>query len=136
MGSPRSQFDNSQFENLKVVVVETYCQNRKPFQTPQLFILKDKHLYLRTPRQSEKARRILNNPNIRIAPSDYSGKPKGEWQVATAKVHDDASMRWVNKAMNQAFGWSRIMALFREWIRRGCKGIDYVVIEVDFMAST
>ena len=122
----------SQFENLKVVVVETYCESHKPFQTPQLFVFKDDHLYLRTPKHSGKAQRILKNPKIRVAPSDYSGKPKGEWRDAIAKVHNDETMRWVNQAMNRTFGWNRVLALFAEWIKRGCKGMEYVVIEVDF----
>lgn len=124
----------NQFKNLKVIIVETYCENHKPFQTPQLFILNDECLYLRTAKASGKAQRILKNPHIKVAPSDYSGKPKGEWRNAIAKVHNDKAMRWVNKAMNRTFGWSRILALFMEWLKRGGRGIDYVVIEVDFSA--
>ena len=83
-------------------------------------------LYMRTPAQSAKVKRIRNNPHVRLVPSDVRGKPIGEWVDGEARLIEAAEAEWVNQLVKRKYG------LFKRLIdiRSRLKGTQYVVIAV------
>jgi PPOX class probable F420-dependent enzyme len=97
----------SQFTDHKVLTLETYKKNGEGVKTPLLFVERDGVLYMRTPQQSWKVKRINNNPQVRIVPSDMSGNPQGTWVAGQAQVFHESEMAWVNELSKQKYGWTK-----------------------------
>ena len=103
----------SQFTDQKVVTLETYKKNGEAVWTPLLFIAHEGTLYMRTPLQSWKVKRISNNPQVRIVPSDWQGHPQGVWVEGYAEVYQASEMAWVNELSKQKYGLIRRLMDFR-----------------------
>lgn len=116
----------AQFSAQRYVNLETYRKSGQGVRTPLWFIEQQGVLYMRTPAQSAKVKRIRNNPHVRIAPSDLRGNPKGIWIDGEATLIEAAQAEWVNQLVKRKYG------LFK-WlidIRSRFKGTQYVVIAV------
>ena len=66
--------------------LETYRKSGSPVRTPVWFLIEDGALYVHTDDSTGKVKRIRRNPNVRIAPSHFRGKPKGEYVDALAEM--------------------------------------------------
>ena len=85
------------FNGQRVVNIESYKKNGEPKRTPVIFARKNGKLYFHTAVKSYKARRIIRNPHVRVAPSTFRGDPKGAWMdatVATAEGKEASGARW------------------------------------------
>ena len=116
----------------KVIVIESYDQQHA-FQTPMLFVEHEERYYVRALSGSEKVQRMMNNADVRVSASDYSGQPKSDWFKAVAVVHDEKEMKWVANIMRKEFGLGCSMVLFREWIKRGFRSQKCVVVEIQIV---
>jgi PPOX class probable F420-dependent enzyme len=108
------------------VNLESFRKNGQGIRTPLWFVEAQGVLYMRTPAQSVKVKRIRNNPRVRIVPSDMRGNPKGVWIDGEATLIEAAEAEWVNQLVKRKYG------LFK-WlidIRSSLKGTQYVVIAV------
>lgn len=76
----------SQFANNRYIVFETFKRNGEGIKTPVWFVEQGGKLYVWTITSSGKARRIRNNPQVRIAPSTARGHAKADWLAGTAHV--------------------------------------------------
>lgn len=115
-----------QFDNQRFTVLETYRKNGTAVRTPLLFIIHRNRLYMRTAAHTYKVKRIQNNPNVRVAPSTFKGKPIGNWLEGQAKIYDSADMQWVNALSKHRNGWFKRLIDLRNRFR----DVQFVVIEV------
>jgi PPOX class probable F420-dependent enzyme len=116
----------ARFANQRYVNLESFRKNGQGIRTPLWFVEAQGVLYMRTPAQSVKVKRIRNNPRVRIVPSDMRGNPKGVWIDGEATLIEAAEAEWVNQLVKRKYG------LFK-WlidIRSSLKGTQYVVIAV------
>jgi PPOX class probable F420-dependent enzyme len=103
----------NQFAGQKVVSLESYKKSGEAVRTPLLFVAHEGVLYMRTPLQSWKVKRIRNNPRVRIAPSDMQGKVRGTWVEGQAEIYHESEMAWVNKLSKQKYGLTKRLMDFR-----------------------
>jgi PPOX class probable F420-dependent enzyme len=64
-------------QNQYTVLLTTYRRDGTPVGTPVNIAVEGDHAYVRTWDTAWKMRRMLNNPNVTIAPSTLSGTPTG-----------------------------------------------------------
>lgn len=116
----------AQFSAQRYVNLETYRKSGQGVRTPLWFIEQQGVLYMRTPAQSAKVKRIRNNRHVRLVPSDVRGKPIGEWVDGEATLIEAGEAEWVNQLVKRKYG------LFKRLIdmRSRLKGTPYVVIAV------
>ena len=116
----------ARFANQRYVNLESFRKNGQGIRTPLWFVETQGVLYMRTPAQSAKVKRIRNNPHVRIVPSDMRGNPKGVWIDGEATLIEAAEAEWVNQLVKRKYG------LFKRLIdiRSRLKGTQYVVIAV------
>jgi hypothetical protein len=123
----------NQFRDQKVVTLETYKKSGKAVQTPLLFVAHEGVLYMRTPMQSWKVKRIRNNAQVRIVPSDRHGNPQGSWVAGRAEIYHESEMAWVNELSKQKYGLVKgLMDLRNRLLGRAGK---FAVIAVRFPNS-
>ena len=116
----------AQFSVQHYVNLETYRKGGQGVRTPLWFIEQGGVLYMRTPAQSAKVKRIRNNPRVRIVPPDMRGNPKGIWIDGKATLIEAAEAEWVNQLVKRKYGLlKRLIDL-----RSRFKGTEYVVIAV------
>jgi PPOX class probable F420-dependent enzyme len=116
----------TQFSAQRYVNLETYRKNGQSVRTPLWFVEQRGVLYMRTPAQSAKVKRIHNNPHVRIVPSDVRGNPRGVWIDGNAQIIDAAEAEWVNQRVKQKYGLLKRLID----IRSRLKGTQSVVIAV------
>ena len=116
----------ARFANQRYVNLESFRKNGQGIRTPLWFVEAQGVLYMRTPAQSAKVKRIRNNPRVRIVPSDMRGNPKGIWIDGEATLIEAAEAEWVNQLVKRKYG------LFKRLIdiRSRLKGTQYIVIAV------
>src|SRR5437667_12309581 len=61
----------------RYLVIEPYRKNGDPVRTPVWFVEHQGLIYVRTNRDTGKAKRIPLNPHVRLAPSTARGIPRG-----------------------------------------------------------
>ncbi len=81
---------------------------------------------MRTPAASAKVRRIRNNAQIRVVPSDMRGNPIGEWINGESQLIPAAEAEWVNSLVKRKYGLLKRLIDLRSRLR----GTEYVVIAV------
>jgi hypothetical protein len=69
----------------KHIALETYRKSGEAVRTPVWCMVDNGLLYVVTRSHTGKVKRIRNNPKVRVAPSSFSGEPKGEWAEGTAR---------------------------------------------------
>lgn len=76
----------------KYVALVTYRRSGAEVFTPVWVAVVDDRLVMQTGRRTGKARRIRNNPRVRLAPSNSLGRPRGEFADAIAREITDARL--------------------------------------------
>lgn len=66
-----------QFLNKEYITLETYKRSGKVVSTPVWFVIDDDRIYIRSYANSGKVKRMRNNPNVKVTPSDALGRPQG-----------------------------------------------------------
>ena len=118
------------FAGQKYLNLETVKKNGQSVQTPVWFAAdpsasldsSNAKLYVYTIGVSGKVKRIRNNPNVRIAPCDMSGKVTGDWVAAEAEiVAGDEARRGMGLLNRKYLPWKQLLdffALFRALFTR------------------
>ena len=94
-----SILDGHQFLSLT-----TYRQNGEAVTTPVWFAQVDNQLYLMTMLASGKAKRIMNNPRVTIAPCDRMGTLLGPSMEAVAHVVSEDRRSVADAALAAKYG--------------------------------
>jgi PPOX class probable F420-dependent enzyme len=114
------------FSRQRYVNLESFRKNGQGIRTPLWFVEAQGVLYMRTPAQSAKVKRIRNNPRVRIVPSDMRGNPNGEWINGEARLIPAEETERVNQLVKRKYGLLKRLIDIRSWL----KGTKYMVIAV------
>lgn len=99
--------DNSRLEELakhKYINLETYRKNGQPVSTPVWFMIDNGLVYVVTSADTGKAKRLRNNPAVRIMPSGFRGEPKGEWIEGKARFAEGAEAERAIQLRKKKYG--------------------------------
>jgi len=94
----------SPFLDEKYLNLETYKKNGQAIRTPVWFVIDSGILYVATPSTTGKIKRLNNNKNIRIVPSNMKGTPKGDWVDATAYFANESESSQAIKLRKKKYG--------------------------------
>ena len=98
----------AQFKNQAYMNLETFRKNGEGVKTPVWFVQEGNIFYVRTGEESWKVKRLRNNPQVNIVPSNNSGGPLGEWVPMMAElVKDPALDQEVNQMFNRKYGMQK-----------------------------
>lgn len=118
------------FPNQKYIVIETYRKSGIGVKTPVWFVEDDGLFWVVTRQKTGKVKRIKNNPNVNIAFSSYSGKPKSEWHSGVATIVTGDIEKKIIQKRDKKYGlMAKIIGIFSS--RKG----QYVVFSVRIDSS-
>ncbi|MFX1346998.1 MAG: PPOX class F420-dependent oxidoreductase [Promethearchaeota archaeon] len=73
----------------KYISLKTYKKNGDLIATTVWFVEDSNKIYIVTLQGRYKFKRIVNNPDVKIAPASMRGKPKGEYFDGLARILSD-----------------------------------------------
>jgi len=98
----------------KYINLETYRKNGHPVSTPVWFMIDNGLVYVVTSADTGKAKRLRNNPVVRIMPSGFRGEPKGEWIEGKARFAEGAEAEHAIQLRKKKYGMqARLAGMFR-----------------------
>jgi PPOX class probable F420-dependent enzyme len=89
------------WSRFKTMRLETRKRDGSWVATPVSLVAGDGRLFLRSYRQSGKAKRLRNFPDVRAAPSSFLGKPKGTAVPGVARLLDERESAAVRKLLRR-----------------------------------
>lgn len=104
-------------EDERYVRLSTFRKSGEAVPTPVWFARLDDSLYVVTGRDTGKAKRIRNNPDVVLAPSDFRGRPKGPDMRAVARLTDEQKGGAADQALRRKYGWQYRVFEFVENLR-------------------
>ena len=84
LSSPESFSKLAAFRHSRVLSLESYKKSGVAVRTPVVFAEENGKLYFQTALKAWKARRVMRNSFVRVAPSTFRGEIKGDWVNASA----------------------------------------------------
>jgi hypothetical protein len=97
----------ARFSGEKYLNLESYRKNGKAVRTPMWFAESGGALYVYSLASAGKVKRITNNPRVRVVPSGFRGKPRGEWVDARARILDADGASRGHALLTQKYGWRK-----------------------------
>jgi uncharacterized protein len=122
MPDPIAQFANAKYLNL-----ETFRKTGVGVRTPVWFAQEITIFYIYTLPDAGKAKRIRNNPKVRVAPCDMRGNLHGAWVDARARICEAAEAAHGQELLRRKYGWMKIIGDFFSRLR----GRTQIVIAID-----
>jgi uncharacterized protein len=93
-------------EGYRYLDLTTFRKSGIPVLTTVLFAVANEKIYVWTPKDSGKVKRVRNNPAVRIAPSIRLGRPLGPTGAASARILSVSEhMREAQSVTEREFGW-------------------------------
>jgi uncharacterized protein len=86
-----------------VVVLTTFRMDGSPVGTPVNVAVADGRAYVRTWASSAKAKRIAQNPSVRVGPSTYRGTATGPATAALARALTGSEARAAGRLIDRKF---------------------------------
>ena len=117
----------AQFANAKYLNLETFRKTGVGVRTPVWFAQERSTFYVYTLPDSGKAKRIRNNPKVRVAPCDMRGNLRGAWVDARARICDGPEAARGQELLRRKYGWMKIVGDFFSRMR----GRTQIVIAID-----
>ena len=102
----------------KYINLETFRKNGQGVRTPVWFAGDPpqgapEKLYVYSTADSGKAKRIRNNPKVRVAPSDVRGKLLGDWIEARAEIVTGSEVEHGMQLLNKKYmPWKQLLDFF------------------------
>jgi uncharacterized protein len=115
------------FRGRKYLNLESYRRNGQPVRTPLWFVERNGRLYVRTPDDAGKIKRVRRNPRVRIVASDFGGKPQSDWIDATARIAEGDEVEQANILLARKYGILKRLIDIGTWLRRR----GHVVIAIE-----
>lgn len=97
--------------------LSTFRKSGRAVPTPVWFARVGGNLHVVTGRKIGKAKRIRNNPDGAISPSDFMGHPKGRDLRAVARLTDERKGGPAERALRNKYGWQYRVFEFVERLR-------------------
>ena len=101
-----------ELESQKYISLETYKKNNQPVKTPVWFVIQNELIYVITREGTGKVKRIKNNPQVKLAPCTFGGKPTGEWVSGNASKVLGEEAKTVIKLRKKKYGFRATIAQF------------------------
>ena len=101
-----------QFANAKYLNLETFRKTGMGVRTPVWFAQEGDTFYVYTLPDAGKAKRIRNNPKVRVAPCDMRGNLQGAWVKAHARICEGAEAARGQELLRRKYGWMKIVGDF------------------------
>lgn len=115
MTTPRTDFDQAldRIGRGSHVSLTTFRRNGQAVPTPVGGLVQDGTLYVLTPPETGKVKRIRNNPQVTIAPCNMKGTVPARVPAvrATARLLDPAETARVQEMMKRRFFMYRLVGL-------------------------
>jgi uncharacterized protein len=93
-------------EGYRYVRMVTYRRSGEGVPTTVWFALVDGRAYVFTGMQTGKAKRIRNNPRVRLTPSNFIGRPRAQSSIeAVARLMDKDGEDLADRAIDEKYGW-------------------------------
>ncbi len=129
MSTPDVSQKLAAFRNQRVINLESYKKNGNPVRTPVVFVEESGKLYFQTALKAWKAKRVMRNPIVRIAPSTFRGDTKGDWiNARVVKLEGEEAIK-ARKVYTRKLGFiTRFFFLF-EGIRWGEIGFFSITLD-------
>jgi len=122
MTTPRTDFDQAldRIAKGKHVSLTTYRRNGQAVPTPVGSLVHEGTLYVLTPPDTGKVKRIRNNPQVTIAPCDMRGTVPTDAPAvrATARLLNTPDTAQVQNMMKRRFPMYRLVLLTDRLLRR------------------
>ena len=116
-------------DSAKYVNLETFKKDGTGVKTPVWAAAFNGKLVAGTDGTTFKVKRVRNNPKVRVAACNGSGKEiLGPWYDGTARILDAASAGPADVALNEKYGWQRRGFIFFAKLFGRMK--DPVIIEI------
>jgi len=97
----------------RYISLATFRKDGTPVYTPVWFGEKNGHLYVMTASKTGKAKRLRNNPEVRIAPSTMRGKVTGPEFSARVRFLKPEEFRHAQKLIKAKYWLARVPFLWR-----------------------
>jgi uncharacterized protein len=95
------------FDGRNYCVLVTYRKDGTAVPSPLWFGIDDGHLYFHT--GGFKVKRIGRNPDVRVAPSTFRGRPVGAPLAGTARVLPEPQSAAAERCLQDKYGLTRRM---------------------------
>lgn len=105
--TPDAPPDLRQFRGRRFALLVTYRRNGDSVPSAMWFGLSNGRAYLRTGEASAKVRRIRNNPDVLLAPSNIRGRPKGAVLPCRARILPNEEKPRAAQIIIDAYGVGR-----------------------------
>ncbi len=116
-----------QFLNKEYIRLETFKKNGQVIPTPVWYVIDDGTIFVRSYANSGKVKRMRNNPQVRITPSDSLGRPQGMTLEGRAKrVDGDGEIR-ISQLLYRKYGLMKMS--FDLW--GAIKQLDWAVFAIE-----
>lgn len=108
----------------KYLTLESFRKNSQGVRTPVWFAgdpagTDPQKLYVYSEADSGKAKRIRNNPRVRIAPCDIRGKVLGDWIEARAEIVTGEEAQRGQRLLRKKYApWKQLLDFFSK-VKRG-----------------
>lgn len=116
----------AEFAPHRYLILRTFRRNGTPVDTPVWFALATDTLYVFTETASGKVKRIRNRATVEIAPSSPTGKPRGPFRGAVARILPAHEAAGAQRLLRARYGW--MLTAFERWW--GWRGRDHVYLEL------
>ena len=110
----------------RYVRLTTFRRSGTAVPTPVWFTRLGENLYAVTGRNTGKAKRIRNNPDVTLAPSDFRGRPKGPDLRAVAGLTDERRGGPADRALRGKYGWQYRVFELVEGLRGAADDLVYL----------
>ena len=113
-------------EGHRYVRLGTFRRSGEFVPTPVWFARVDDNLCVVTGRNTGKAKRIRNNPDVTLAPSDFRGRPKGRDLRAVARLTDERKGGIAERALRGKYVWQYRVFEFVEGLRGAADELVFI----------
>ena len=100
------------FARARFLSLESYRKNGMAVRTPLWFVEEGGVLYVSTPADSGKVKRLRRNPRVRIVPSNFRGNPRGDWVEAAARFEEAPAAARAQELLIRKYGWQKRLINF------------------------
>lgn len=101
------------FPNERYIALETFKKNGDAVITPVWFVEYDDLIWVVTREFTGKVKRLRNNNKVRIAVSNFSGKPKGKWFSGQADIIQGDLAKNIVSIRNKKYGFmAKLIGIF------------------------
>lgn len=99
----------AQFEGQQYVSLETYKKSGQAVPTPVWFCIERGMLYVNAPQHTGKVKRLRNNPQLRLAVCNATGKIHGPWAHGRVRFVEGPEAASADRLLKRKYGVQRLL---------------------------